>query len=74
MSTLKILLRLTLIATALTLSASAQSSSCLDVADEPHHQLLYSNQDVRVFLLELPRLASTEPHCHSHPYLLCRPR
>jgi hypothetical protein len=60
--------RIVLLAIALTLSAYAQSSACLDVADESHHQLLYSNQEVRVFLLELPRLASTEPHCHSHAY------
>jgi hypothetical protein len=50
------------------LTVSAQTPSCLDVADEPHHQLLYSNADVRVFLLELPRLAATDPHCHSHSY------
>ena len=36
--------------------ANAQSASCLDVADESHHQLIFQNQDVRVFVLELPRL------------------
>jgi hypothetical protein len=65
--------RIVLLAIALTLSAYAQSSACLDVADESHHQLLYSNQEVRVFLLELPRLASTEPHCHSHAYFYVVP-
>jgi hypothetical protein len=49
--------------------ATAQSGSCLDVGDEPHHQLLFQNADVRVYLLELPRLASTISHCHSHPYV-----
>jgi hypothetical protein len=49
--------------------AHAQTATCLDVADEPHHQLLFQNQDARVFLLELPRLASTQSHCHSHPYV-----
>ena len=58
---------------AFALSAPAQTSNCLDVADEPHHQLLYSNQDVRVFLLELPRLASTELFCHSHSYFYVVP-
>ena len=49
--------------------ATAQSASCVDVADEPHHQLLFQNQDVRVLVLELPRLAATESHCHPRPYL-----
>jgi hypothetical protein len=49
--------------------AMAQSASCLDVADESHHQLLFQNQDVRVLVLELPRLAASQSHCHSRPYL-----
>src|SRR5258708_7910677 len=49
--------------------AQAQTATCLDLADEPHHQLLFQNQDARVFLLELPRLASALSHCNSHPYL-----
>lgn len=49
--------------------ATAQSASCLDVADEPHHQLLFQNEDVRIFVLELPRLAATQSHCHPRPYL-----
>src|SRR5438067_12570441 len=48
--------------------ATAQSASCIDVADEPHHQLLFQNEDVRVLVLELPRLAATESHCHPRPY------
>jgi hypothetical protein len=48
---------------------SAHSVECLDAADESHHQLLYENEDARVLLLELPRIASTQPHCHTHPYL-----
>jgi hypothetical protein len=54
---------------AFAISTQAQSATCLDLADEPHHRLLFQNQDARVFLLELPRLASTQSHCHSHPYL-----
>ncbi|MCU1270978.1 MAG: hypothetical protein JWN74_2272 [Acidobacteriaceae bacterium] len=48
---------------------SAQTAGCLDAADESHHQLFYENEDARVLLLELPRIASTQPHCHAHPYL-----
>jgi len=47
----------------------ARAAECLDAADESHHQLLYQNSDARVLLLELPRIASTQPHCHAHPYL-----
>ncbi len=47
----------------------AFAGECLDAADESHHQLLYENADVRVLLLELPRIAGTQPHCHAHPYL-----
>jgi hypothetical protein len=60
---------LLLIVSARLVPAQAQTATCLDVADEPHHQLLFQNQDARVFLLELPRLASTKSHCNSHPYL-----
>jgi hypothetical protein len=49
--------------------AAAQSGTCLDVGDEPHHQLVFQNHDVRVLLLELPRLAATQSYCHSHPYV-----
>jgi hypothetical protein len=48
---------------------SAESGSCLDAADESHHHVIFETNDVRVLLLELPRIASTEPHCHPHPYL-----
>jgi hypothetical protein len=51
------------------LPSSALAGECLDAADESHHELLYENEDARVLLLELPRIASTQPHCHAHPYL-----
>ena len=41
---------------------------CLDAADEPHHQLLYQNSYVRIFMVELPRLATTELYCNMHPF------
>jgi len=50
-------------------SVHAQSSSCLDAADESHHRVILESGGVRVLLLELPRIASTEAHCHPHPYL-----
>lgn len=59
---------LVLIGWAYGLTACAQTATCVDVADEPHHQLLLQTQDARVFLLDLPRLASTQPHCHAHPF------
>src|SRR6266849_2098295 len=66
-------LRVLAISAVLTTAAHDQTSSCLDLADESHHQLLFSNQDVRVFLLELPRLANTDPHCHAHSYFYVIP-
>jgi hypothetical protein len=47
----------------------AHAAECLDASDESHHQVLYENSDARVLVLELPRIASTQPHCHAHPYL-----
>jgi len=47
----------------------AQAGECIDAADESHHQVLFQNADARVLLLELMRIASTQPHCHAHPYL-----
>jgi hypothetical protein len=51
------------------LSPGAHAADCLDAADESHHQVLYQNEDARILLLELPRIASTQAHCHTHPYL-----
>jgi hypothetical protein len=63
-----VILRLLAIAMAV-LPVCAQAGECVDAADESHHQVLYQNTDARVLLLELPRIASTQPHCHAHPYL-----
>lgn len=54
-------------------ATGAQSQTCPDAAEESHHQLLYSNSSVRVFLLELPRLAATDSHCHSHSFFYVVP-
>ena len=48
---------------------SALAGECMDAADESHHQLLFENADARVLLLELPRIASTQPYCQTNPYL-----
>ena len=50
-------------------SCVAQTPACRDIADEPNHQLLYQNQNVRIFQLDLPRLKSTEQFCVAHPYV-----
>ncbi len=48
---------------------AAQTTKCMDVSEEPHHHLIFDDKNVRVFSLELRRLESTLPHCHSHAYL-----
>jgi hypothetical protein len=50
-------------------AANAQSSACMDAAEEPHHRVVLETTQIRVLLLELPRIASTEPYCYAHPYI-----
>ncbi|MBV9183516.1 MAG: hypothetical protein JO356_19610 [Acidobacteria bacterium] len=54
---------------ALSLPALGQSAKCLDASAESHHQVLYESQGARVLLLDLPRIASTQPYCYARPYL-----
>ncbi len=61
---MKTLLGMTLLLCATT----ALAQNCPDTADESHHELLFENKQVRIFRLELSRLASTEMHCHSGGY------
>jgi len=49
-------------------AAVAAAQTCPDVAEESHHELLHQDKVVRIFRLDLPRLASSELHCHAHPY------
>ncbi len=49
-------------------SAVAQKT-CLDVAEEPHHSLIFQNNAVRIFSLQLSRFESTAEHCHAHAYV-----
>ena len=53
----------------LSVAASAQTTPCIDIADEPNHQLLYQNHAVRIFQLDLAGSKSTEEFCVAHPYL-----
>jgi hypothetical protein len=62
-----LLLLSSLIATPL---ITAQQNSCLDVAEEPHHHLVFQNDAARVYILELPRLEATKMHCHTHSFLM----
>lgn len=50
-------------------SAYSQSAICRDAADEPHHRVVLDSAQVRVLILELPRIASTESFCYSGPYV-----
>jgi hypothetical protein len=50
-------------------TANAQSAPCRDAADEPHHRVVLETPTVRVLVLELPRIASTEPYCYASPYV-----
>jgi len=47
----------------------AQSASCRDAAEESHHRVLLESSGMRVFLLELPRIASTDSFCYRNPYV-----
>lgn len=53
----------------ISLAASAQMPACRDIADEPNHQLVFQNADVRIYRLELPSGKATEEFCVAHGYL-----
>jgi hypothetical protein len=50
-------------------SAYSQSVICRDAAEEPHHRVVLESAQVRVLLLELPRIASTDSFCYAGPYV-----
>lgn len=58
-----------LIFLALYASAYSQSATCRDAANEPHHRVVLDSAQVRVLLLELPRIASTDSFCYAGPYV-----
>lgn len=43
--------------------------TCKDVSDEPHRRLIYSDEDARIYELELGRLRSTDWYCHANSFL-----
>ena len=47
----------------------AQNPPCVDIGDEPNHQLVLENGNVRIFQLDLPRLKTTDVFCVGHPYI-----
>ena len=58
-----------LISTLMSAASWSQSSGCRDIADEPNHQLLYQDNNVRIFRLDLPRIKTTEQFCVVHPFI-----
>ena len=50
-------------------SAYSQTGTCRDAADEPHHRVVLESAQVRVLMLELPRIASTDSFCYAGPYV-----
>ena len=48
---------------------AAQQNSCVAAADEPHHKLLAQGSSIRIYMVELNRLESTERYCSGHPFL-----
>jgi hypothetical protein len=48
---------------------SAQSATEVEITDEPHHRLIFSNDQVRVFNVEVPPHSETLMHWHRHDYI-----
>lgn len=48
---------------------AAQQTSCVAAGDEPHHKLLAQGSSIRIYMVELNRLESTERYCSEHPFL-----
>jgi hypothetical protein len=47
----------------------AQSTPCRDAAEESHHRVLLESSGLRVLLLELPRIESTDSFCYASSYV-----
>lgn len=54
---------------AISTSAYSQSALCRDAAEESHHRVVLESAQVRILMLELPRIASTESFCYAGPYV-----
>jgi hypothetical protein len=48
---------------------TAQSTPEVEITAEPHHHLVFSNDQVRVFNVEIPPHSDTLLHCHRHDYI-----
>jgi len=53
----------------LTVFLPAQSSPEVEITAEPHHHLIFTNDQVRVFNVEVPPHAETLLHRHRHDYI-----
>lgn len=53
----------------LTVVVLAQSAPEVEITAEPHHHLAYTNDQVRVFNVEVPPHAETLMHRHRHDYV-----
>src|ERR1700752_1237882 len=47
----------------------AQTASEVGITAEPYHHLIFSNDQVRVFNVEIPPGSSTQVHVHRHDYV-----
>jgi quercetin dioxygenase-like cupin family protein len=56
---------ISLVLTALLLAAAAE----VEITDEPHHHLIFSNDQVRIFNVEVPAGSQTQMHWHRHDYI-----
>jgi len=53
----------------LTAFLTAQAAQEVEITAEPHHQLVFANNQVRVFNVEIPPHAETLMHWHRHDYI-----
>jgi quercetin dioxygenase-like cupin family protein len=56
------------VAILLTVLLSAAATP-VEITDEPHHHVIFSNDQVRVFNVEVPAGSQTQMHWHRHDYI-----
>jgi hypothetical protein len=49
--------------------AAAQSASEVEITAEPHHHLILTNDQIRVFYVDVPPHGETLKHWHRHDYI-----
>ena len=57
------------VAFAIAMPVSAQTTNCLDPGDEAHHREIFRNGSVRIFEFQLSGLTSSAAHCHTYSFL-----